>query len=49
MQKITICKLDQIEVKLLILTNQTNYFMKEKTVKLLMKKHWENKKYLQWY
>ena len=47
MQKITICKLDQIEANLLNLTNQTNYFMKEKTVKLLMKKHRENKKYLQ--
>ena len=38
MQIIVIDKLDQIVVKLLILTNQTNYFMN--IVKLLMKKHW---------
>ena len=26
-QKIILCRLDQIGIKLLILTNQTNYFM----------------------
>ena len=38
MQKNIIGKLDQIGLKLLILTNQTNYFMKQKIIKLLMKK-----------
>ena len=32
-------RLDQKGVELLILTNRTIYFMKQKMVKLLMKKH----------
>ena len=38
MQKLIIYRSDQQGVKLLILTNQTNYFMKYKIVKLPMKK-----------
>ena len=38
MQKFIIYRSDQQGVKLLILTNQTNYFMKYKIVKLPMKK-----------